>query len=101
MSKIHKYLNVDPPQNAAEYTDYLERLSAAEELYKRIRPRLVAASTYSANNDASQSMYAELKASKYDIAADTLARGEISSFFLLNDITASSAKMLSVYRSSL
>ena len=101
MSKIYKYLNVDPPQNTAEYTDYLERLSAAEELYKRIRPRLVAASTYSANNDASQSMYAELKASKYDIAADTLARGEISSFFLLNDITASSAKMLSVYRSSL
>ena len=101
VAKIYDYLNVRQPENKAEMDAYMERFAEAESLYNKIRPKLSENSASDANNEVSNAIYADLRQSGYDIAADTLARGDISSFFLLNDITANSAKMLAVYRSSL
>jgi hypothetical protein len=93
-------LNVTAPQNEVEYQQYLSSVALAEQIYQSIRYTIVSACAANANNSAS-AIYADLKRNGYDLASNKLAAGEVSSFFLLNDITASSAKMLSVYRSSL
>jgi hypothetical protein len=93
-------LNATTPQNEVEYQQYLSSVALAEQIYQSIRYTIVSACAANANNSAS-AIYADLKRNGYDLASNKLAAGEVSSFFLLNDITASSAKMLSVYRSSL
>lgn len=97
---IYALLNVPVPSNQAESDAYKEALLSAESVYQSIRG-VIGSSCAEAQNKVASSTYTELRDYKYDLAADTLAKGNFTSFFLLNDITASSAKMLSVYRSSL
>lgn len=97
---IYALLNVPAPGNQAESDVYKEALASAESIYQSIRGA-IASSCADAQNKVASATYTELRDYKYDLAADTLAKGNFTSFFLLNDITASSAKMLSVYRSSL
>jgi hypothetical protein len=101
VQKLAVMLNTATPQNAAEWESYKQLLSDAEQLYASIRPLLASTTSMGTKNSAAATVLSELSQAKYDLAVDSLVAGDISSFFLLNDITASSAKMLAVFRSSL
>jgi hypothetical protein len=101
VKKIESLLNVSEPTNESEWNKYLQDLDEAETLYRGIRPLLTSTTVTGTKNTTATYILSELNQAKYDLAANALTSGELTSFFLLNDITASSAKMLAVYRSSL